>query len=124
MHAEQYEISEETAGGSWLPAPRKEQWLRLETTVVRALEDSAQHAQKERTGKLLVAGKSEARIFISPGYKFLAVDALLTNFHLPRSTLLALVCSFAGREQVLAAYRHAVDAEYRFYSYGDCMLIR
>ena len=66
----------------------------------------------------------ETNLFVTPGYHFRAVDVLLTNFHLPRSTLLALVCSFAGREQVLAAYRHAIDAEYRFYSYGDCMLIR
>jgi len=59
-----------------------------------------------------------------PGAKFQAVDQLLTNFHLPQSTLLAMVCAFAGRENVLAAYRHAVAAEYRFYSYGDCMWIR
>jgi len=124
MHAEQYEISEETAGRIMAARAEKRAVVAIGTTVVRALEDSAQHAQKERTGKLLVAGKSEARIFISPGYRFLAVDALLTNFHLPRSTLLALVCSFAGREQIMAAYRHAVDAGYRFYSYGDCMLIR
>ena len=63
-------------------------------------------------------------LFIYPPYEFRAVDALLTNFHLPRSTLLALVCAFAGRERTLAAYRHAVGAKYRFYSYGDCMLIR
>jgi S-adenosylmethionine:tRNA ribosyltransferase-isomerase len=124
MHAEHYEISAETAERIMAARAAKRAVVAIGTTVVRALEDSAQNAQKERTGKLLVAGKSEARIFISPGYKFLAVDALLTNFHLPLSTLLALVCSFAGREQVLAAYRHAVDAGYRFYSYGDCMLIR
>jgi len=59
-----------------------------------------------------------------PGFSFRVVDALLTNFHLPRSTLLALVCAFAGRENILNAYRHAVEAKFRFYSYGDCMLIR
>jgi S-adenosylmethionine:tRNA ribosyltransferase-isomerase len=73
---------------------------------------------------LLQPGRSEATIFITPGFRFRVVDALLTNFHLPRSSLLALVCAFAGTENVLSAYRHAVEAEYRFYSYGDCMLIR
>jgi S-adenosylmethionine:tRNA ribosyltransferase-isomerase len=73
---------------------------------------------------LLEAGSGAAALFISPGFSFRVVDALLTNFHLPRSTLLALVSAFAGREQVLTAYRHAVASGYRFYSYGDCMLIR
>ena len=76
------------------------------------------------SAELLFAGKADARLFILPGFRFRVVDALLTNFHLPRSTLLALVCAFAGRENVLAAYNHAVQAGYRFYSYGDCMLIR
>ncbi|MGB9490632.1 MAG: S-adenosylmethionine:tRNA ribosyltransferase-isomerase, partial [Terriglobales bacterium] len=62
-------------------------------------------------------------IFIYPGYRFRIVDALLTNFHLPQSTLLMLVCALAGREQVLRAYRHGVESGYRFYSYGDCMFI-
>jgi len=62
-------------------------------------------------------------LFIFPGFRFRVVDALLTNFHLPHSTLLALVCALAGRDRVLGAYRHAVDAGYRFYSYGDCMLL-
>ena len=92
--------------------------------MVRALEASAQQACQPGSSNLLVAGRSEASIFITPGHDFRVVDVLLTNFHLPRSTLLALVCAFAGREQVLAAYRHAVQAGYRFYSYGDCMLIR
>jgi len=69
-------------------------------------------------------GKSEATIFLYPGKPFRVVNQLLTNFHLPRSSLLAMVAAFAGRENVLAAYRHAVEAGYRFYSYGDCMLIR
>jgi S-adenosylmethionine:tRNA ribosyltransferase-isomerase len=72
----------------------------------------------------VATGKAEARLFITPGFRFRVVDVLLTNFHLPRSTLLALVCALAGRERTLAAYRHAVEAGYRFYSYGDCMLIR
>ena len=75
-------------------------------------------------GKLIAAGKREAGIFLYPGKPFRVVNQLLTNFHLPRSSLLALVAAFAGRERVLAAYRHAVESGYRFYSYGDCMLIR
>jgi S-adenosylmethionine:tRNA ribosyltransferase-isomerase len=91
---------------------------------VRALEAAALRANETDSSQLLVTGKAEARLFITPGFRFRVVDALLTNFHLPRSTLLALVCALAGRERMLAAYRHAVAAGYRFYSYGDCMLIR
>jgi S-adenosylmethionine:tRNA ribosyltransferase-isomerase len=87
------------------------------------LEDAA--ARAATTGSQdLIAGRAEARIFILPGHTFRVVDQLLTNFHLPKSTLLALVSAFAGKENVLSAYRHAVEARYRFYSYGDCMLIR
>jgi len=71
----------------------------------------------------VAADSGETSLFIYPGYQFRAVDVLLTNFHLPRSTLLMLVSAFAGREQVLAAYQEAIDQRYRFYSYGDCMLI-
>ena len=87
------------------------------TTTMRALESSA-----AETGRV-VAGSGEARLTIKPGYQFRVADALLTNFHLPRSSLLVLVSAFAGRDFVLRAYRHAVDERYRFYSYGDCMLI-
>jgi S-adenosylmethionine:tRNA ribosyltransferase-isomerase len=73
---------------------------------------------------LLHGGREEARLFIFPGYRFRVVDGLLTNFHLPKSTLLALVAAFVGRESLLAAYQHAIEERYRFYSYGDCMLIR
>jgi S-adenosylmethionine:tRNA ribosyltransferase-isomerase len=90
------------------------------TTVVRALESAADRA---RPGAV-AAMTGETRLLIQPGYEFKVVDGLLTNFHLPQSTLLALVCAFAGRERVLAAYRAAIDAGYRFYSYGDAMLIR
>jgi len=69
------------------------------------------------------AGRGEADTFIYPGYRFRIVDALLTNFHLPQSSLLMLVCALGGKELVMAAYRHAVDAGYRFYSYGDCMFV-
>ena len=71
----------------------------------------------------IVAGGGEADIFIYPGYEFRVVGALLTNFHLPQSTLLMLVSAFAGRDRTLAAYQHAVENKYRFYSYGDCMFI-
>ena len=87
------------------------------TTTVRALESAADEGGRVR------AGRGETGLTITPGYRFRAVDAMLTNFHLPRSSLLVLVSAFAGRGLVLGAYRHAVAARYRFYSYGDCMLI-
>jgi S-adenosylmethionine:tRNA ribosyltransferase-isomerase len=87
------------------------------TTVVRALESAA------RDGRLVEAGPGETRLLIAPGYQFRVVDRLLTNFHLPRSTLLMLVAAFAGYDEMMVAYRHAVDARYRFYSYGDAMCI-
>jgi S-adenosylmethionine:tRNA ribosyltransferase-isomerase len=71
----------------------------------------------------IAAQSGEADIFIYPGYRFRVVNAMLTNFHLPRSTLLMLVCAFGGRERVLAAYEHAVRERYRFFSYGDCMFL-
>lgn len=91
--------------------------LAIGTTTTRALESAMSEAGRVEAGARL------AQLTITPGYRFRVVDALLTNFHLPRSSLLVLVSSFAGRELVLAAYRHAVAASYRFYSYGDCMLI-
>jgi len=124
MHEESYEIPEGTAEAVVRARERGRPVVAVGTTVVRALEDSAGRALREGSGKLILPGPSAARIFLTPGHEFRAVDGLLTNFHLPRSTLLALVCAFAGREQVLAAYRHAVRSGYRFYSYGDCMLIR
>ena len=122
MHAETYEIPEDTARCINDAKATGRPVLAVGTTVVRALEDAALRAS-ESGRELVQPGKAEARIFIFPGFRFRAVDALLSNFHLPRSTLLALVCAFAGRERVLAAYEHAVNARYRFYSYGDCMLI-
>jgi S-adenosylmethionine:tRNA ribosyltransferase-isomerase len=89
------------------------------TTVVRALEAAA---DRERAGHVVVC-EGRTNLLIQPGYPFRVVDALLTNFHLPRSTLLALVSGFAGRDRTLAAYRAAVTAGYRFFSYGDAMWI-
>ena len=86
------------------------------TTTLRALESAA------RSGTLQPFN-GETDIFITPGYSFRVVDLMLTNFHLPESTLLMLVCAFAGTDHVLAAYRHAVAARYRFFSYGDAMLV-
>lgn len=124
MHGESYEISCETAERIVAARAAGRRILAVGTTVVRALEDAALRAAAEEPSELLLPGQAEARLFIVPGFGFLVVDALLTNFHLPKSTLLALVSAFAGREHILAAYHHAVKAGYRFYSYGDCMLIR
>ena len=88
------------------------------TTTTRALESSV-----AASGEIRASSARDTDVTIVPGYRFKAVDALLTNFHLPRSSLLILVSAFASRELILAAYHHAVRARYRFYSYGDCMLI-
>jgi S-adenosylmethionine:tRNA ribosyltransferase-isomerase len=125
IHAEAYEIPEKTAEALAAARRRGRRVLAVGTTVVRTLEDAAVKAMASGAPSGTVfAGPGMARIFIRPGHRFAVVDQLLTNFHLPRSTLLALVASFAGRESVLAAYRHAVACGYRFYSYGDCMLTR
>ena len=124
MHAERYEIPEEVAEKISAARASGRKILAVGTTVVRTLEDAALRAAQSESTKLVLSGSAEAQLFITPGFAFRGVDALLTNFHLPRSTLLALVCAFAGRDHVLDAYRHAVEAKYRFYSYGDCMLIR
>ena len=123
MHAEAYEISTETAEAVTRARLEGRRVVAIGTTVVRALEDAARRAKDAGVPEAVLSGRAEARIFLTPGSQFHAVDALLTNFHLPRSTLLALVSAFAGRENVLRAYQHAVEAGYRFYSYGDCMFI-
>ena len=131
IHAERYEIPEAATNAICNARRDGRPILAVGTTVVRALEDAASKAMLLNGGEpdaegaaLLRPGVAEASIFIKPGYKFRVVDQLLTNFHLPESTLLVLVSAFAGRELILQAYRHAVEAEYRFYSYGDCMWIR
>ena len=123
IHAETYEIPETTAAALERARRENRPVLAVGTTVVRALEDAAEkNARAAR--EIVTPGKAEASIFIYPGKPFRIVNQLLTNFHLPQSSLLALVAAFAGRDNVLKAYRHAVDLEYRFYSYGDAMLIR
>lgn len=124
MHSESYEIPIDAAERINATHAAGRPILAIGTTVVRALEDAAVRAAENGISSIVRPGKAEAQLFINPGFQFRVVNCLLTNFHLPRSTLLALVCAFAGREQVLNAYRHAVEAGYRFYSYGDCMLIR
>jgi S-adenosylmethionine:tRNA ribosyltransferase-isomerase len=109
LHSEYFEIPEATAAAVRAAARR----IAVGTTAVRTLETAAQEGT--------LAG--DTSIFIYPGFEFRAVNAMLTNFHLPRSSLLMLVCAFAGRELTLAAYEHAVRERYRFFSYGDCMLI-
>jgi S-adenosylmethionine:tRNA ribosyltransferase-isomerase len=118
MQSEVYEISEDAAETLRRAAGARRPLLAVGTTVVRALEDCALRFGEIRPGR------REAEIFIRPGHTFRVVGQMLTNFHLPRSSLLVLVCAFAGRENVLRAYRHAVQCGYRFYSYGDCMLLR
>jgi S-adenosylmethionine:tRNA ribosyltransferase-isomerase len=122
MRPEAYEIPEATAAALERAKREGRPVLTVGTTVVRALEDAAE--KKVGRGPVLTSGKAEASILLYPGKPFRIVDQLLTNFHLPRSSLLALVAAFAGRENVLRAYEHAVDSGYRFYSYGDSMLIR
>jgi S-adenosylmethionine:tRNA ribosyltransferase-isomerase len=132
MHPERYEIPEHAATAICRARRDGRPILAIGTTVVRALEDAAEKVAAKRaetspppeTEPLVEPGWAEAEIFIKPGHRFRAVDQLLTNFHLPKSTLLVLVCAFAGRELVLRSYRHAVETGYRFYSYGDCMWIR
>jgi S-adenosylmethionine:tRNA ribosyltransferase-isomerase len=133
MHAERYEIPEQAANAICNARRHARPILAIGTTVVRALEDAAAKAAAKRgedfnatrnAELLLEPGRAEAGIFIKPGHQFRVVDQLLTNFHLPQSTLLVLVSAFAGRELVLRSYRHAIDEGYRFYSYGDCMWVR
>ncbi len=124
IHTEAYEINEEVAEKIRRAKREARPVFAVGTTVVRALEDAAARGIAAGGGESFAAGRAQAEIFLLPGHHFRIVDRLLTNFHLPKSTLLALVSAFAGRENILEAYRHAVKERYRFYSYGDCMLIR
>jgi S-adenosylmethionine:tRNA ribosyltransferase-isomerase len=117
MHPERYEITPRLAGMVEVVREQGGRVWAVGTTVVRALESAAD----EHGG--VKAGRGETRLMITPGYEFQVVDRLLTNFHLPRSTLLMLVSAFAGRDLTQAAYAHAVAKRYRFYSYGDAMAI-
>ncbi len=116
MHSERFAVPQATVDAIARARAAGGRVIAGGTTSLRALESVAASGQ-------LQAGSGETGIFITPGYRFKVVDVLLTNFHLPRSTLLMLVCAFGGMEEMLAAYRHAVAQEYRFFSYGDAMLI-
>jgi S-adenosylmethionine:tRNA ribosyltransferase-isomerase len=117
LHRESYHISLEAASAINRALDAGRRVVAVGTTTVRTLENSAR-----KLGRVQ-AETGEAELFIFPGYEFRVVGAVLTNFHLPRSTLLMLVCAFGGQKRVLAAYRHAVEQRYRFYSYGDCMFL-
>jgi S-adenosylmethionine:tRNA ribosyltransferase-isomerase len=119
LHRERYTLSSAAADALNRAISERRRIVAVGTTVVRTLEHCAQQA----AGSPLKPHSGTTEIFISPGFEFRIVQALLTNFHLPQSSLLMLVSAFAGREQVLAAYRRAVQQEYRFFSYGDCMFI-
>ena len=118
MSAEWFEISEETAKHLNAAKAEGRRVVAVGTTSVRTLESAVDQAGR------IQAGAGETRLFITPGFRFAMVDALLTNFHLPRTTLLMLVSAFTGHEQLRAAYAEAITARYRFYSYGDAMLIQ
>jgi S-adenosylmethionine:tRNA ribosyltransferase-isomerase len=121
MHAEYLEVSESTCSAIAAARAAGGRVVAVGTTVVRSLETAAQQA--DAAGAAIAPYRGETRIFIRPGHRFRSVDALLTNFHLPESTLLMLCSAFVGREALLAAYRHAVEARYRFFSYGDAMFL-
>jgi S-adenosylmethionine:tRNA ribosyltransferase-isomerase len=116
METEAYDIPDKTARLIRSTRKARGRVVAVGTTVVRTLESAW-------NGREVTAGGGETDLFIYPGYNFRTVDALLTNFHLPRSTLIMLVCAFGGNQRVMRAYREAVKERYRFYSYGDAMFI-
>jgi len=117
LHPERFEVKAETANMLQAAANEGRRIISVGTTTTRTLEFlMAKHGE-------IRAEAGRADLYILPGFEFKLISGLLTNFHLPKSTLLMLVAAFAGRENVLAAYRHAVDVKYRFYSYGDCMFV-
>jgi S-adenosylmethionine:tRNA ribosyltransferase-isomerase len=118
IHGERFSISSEAAERINSALDQKRRIVAIGTTTIRTLEYST-----ARGSGRVAPGNGEVDLFIYPGFQFWIVGALLTNFHLPQSTLLMLVCAFAGKDRMLAAYNHAVDQKYRFYSYGDCMFI-
>ncbi|HEU5234505.1 MAG TPA: tRNA preQ1(34) S-adenosylmethionine ribosyltransferase-isomerase QueA [Terriglobales bacterium] len=118
LHVESYSIGTHTAETINRALDEKRRVIAVGTTVVRTLEHAALESGR------IQSGEAETSIFIYPGFRFRVVGALLTNFHLPRSSLLMLVSAFAGRERVLEAYGHAIEEKYRFFSYGDCMFVK
>ena len=118
MHSERYEISEQAAHAINAARAAGRRIVAVGTTSLRALESAADNSQSQ-----VRSGARETALFITPGFRFRIVDQLLTNFHLPKSTLLMLVSAFAGLDRVRAAYMHAIEQRYRFFSYGDSMLL-
>jgi S-adenosylmethionine:tRNA ribosyltransferase-isomerase len=118
LHSERYSIGPDATAKINYALRQSRRVVAIGTTTVRTLEHAARHAKGE-----IQPGSGEADLFIYPGYEFQVMQALLTNFHLPQSSLLMLVSAFGGRENVLRAYQHAVAQRYRFYSYGDCMFL-
>jgi S-adenosylmethionine:tRNA ribosyltransferase-isomerase len=122
LHSEEYSISEEATEKIGRAQRDRRRIVAVGTTTVRTLEYAAEFAARQGLREIR-GGAGEANIFVYPGYNFRVVGALLTNFHLPESTLLMLVCALGGKENVMRAYQHAVQEKYRFYSYGDCMFV-
>ncbi|MCK5926421.1 MAG: tRNA preQ1(34) S-adenosylmethionine ribosyltransferase-isomerase QueA, partial [Methylococcales bacterium] len=116
MHKEYFNVDAETVTAVEKTRAQGGRVIAIGTTAVRALESASQSG-------LLTAGFGDTQLFITPGYHFKSVDALLTNFHLPESTLLMLVSAFANYESVMKAYQHAIEQQYRFFSYGDAMFL-
>ncbi|MDN7453771.1 tRNA preQ1(34) S-adenosylmethionine ribosyltransferase-isomerase QueA [Burkholderia cenocepacia] len=121
MHSEWYDLPQSLVDKIAATRARGGNVIAVGTTSMRALEAAARSA--DEAGRPLAATQAETDIFITPGYRFRVVDRLVTNFHLPKSTLLMLVSAFAGVETIRAAYRHAIEERYRFFSYGDAMLL-
>lgn len=119
LHREWYQMTAEAAEKINRALEERRRVIAVGTTSVRTLE----HAARQTSNGVIQPGSGETGLFIYPGFEFKVVSAMLTNFHLPKSTLLMLVSAFGGKENVLAAYRHAVEQQYRFYSYGDCMFL-
>jgi S-adenosylmethionine:tRNA ribosyltransferase-isomerase len=123
MHEEYLEVSAATCDAINATRAAGGRVIAVGTTVVRSLETAARAAAPSADGRAMAPYRGSTRIFIKPGHRFRAVDAMVTNFHLPESTLLMLCSAFVGRESLLAAYAHAVRAKYRFFSYGDAMFL-
>jgi S-adenosylmethionine:tRNA ribosyltransferase-isomerase len=116
MHKEYFAVSQSTVDAVNATKAKGGRVVAIGTTAVRALESASQSG-------VLTTGFGDTDLFITPGYQFKSVDAMLTNFHLPESTLLMLVSAFAGYEPIMCAYQHAIDESYRFFSYGDAMFL-
>lgn len=124
MHSEWFEVGADTVAAIEATRAAGGRIVAVGTTTLRALESAALHAGSAGPGQTLVPYTGDTDIFITPGFEFRVVDSLVTNFHLPKSTLMMLVSALAGHAHVMALYRHAVESRYRFFSYGDAMLLQ